>query len=187
MNAFMSLFGSPPTVVKPWRCNGCLHRFKFKAHASNHRRQTTSLHCKQRGFEKVVPPAPQRRNLFAQQVRNQEDEEKGMSEPEIENLSIEEIMLIDADAAIEESYQEELKSEVKEEADLQYEEAEAELKNEGSENGGGSRKGTQHTKPYKISMVIKKVTTLLADDESLSKKQACRLAAEEYSTSASSV
>ena len=110
-----------------------------------------------------------------------------MSEPEIENLSIEDIMLIYAEAAIEESYQEELKSEANEEADLEYEEAEAELKNQGSVNGSCSKRGTQHAKPYKISMVIKKVTTLLADDESLSKKQSCRLDAEEYHTTVSSV
>ena len=187
MNAFMSIFGSPPTVVKPWRCNGCLRRFKFKAHATNHRRQTTSLHCKQRGFEKVVPPASQIRNLFDRQVRNQQDEELSMSEPEIENQSVEDIMLIDAEAAIEESYQEELKSEANEEADLEYKEAEAELNNEDSVNGSSSKRGNQHAKPYKISMVIQKVTTLLADDESLSKKQACRMAAEEYHTSVSSV
>ena len=110
-----------------------------------------------------------------------------MSEPEIENLSVEDIMLNDVEAALEESYQNELESEVNDEEDGEDEGKEAESKNEGGVNASCCKKGSQHAKPYKISMVIKKVTTLLAADESLPKKQACRLVAEEFHTNVSTV
>ena len=48
--SFIDLFKQPKVIHKPYKCKHCYQRFRFKAHAVNHRRQTTNARCRDMGF-----------------------------------------------------------------------------------------------------------------------------------------
>ena len=60
--SFIDLFNQAPVISKPFRCKQCRKRFRLKAHAVNHQRQSTNARCREKGFENVdaVPSSPRR-------------------------------------------------------------------------------------------------------------------------------
>ena len=48
---FLALFRQPVAVPKPYVCRACRTRFRFKAHAANHKRQSSSIVCREKGLE----------------------------------------------------------------------------------------------------------------------------------------
>ena len=165
----MDLFRQPPSISKPFVCLACRARFRFKAHAVNHRRQTPSLSCRLQGFmcddDQTVPAIPVFSHPAAQNQQEEAVPQRNIViqgvEPEIrvmENKNVE------GDNEI-----------------LPFGE-EINLNEQAVKKQNLSRKGMMKCTPHKISSCLKRMEQILQSNEKLSKRAIAAKVAEEYST-----
>ena len=76
MSDFLSYFAQAKEVHKPWKCRGCVRRFKLKAHVANHVRQSRYVSCQRLGFENTDEHQSVQRSILESFSTNSDAEEE---------------------------------------------------------------------------------------------------------------
>ena len=179
--SFLSHFRQPAPVHKPWMCNSCRRRFKIKAHAANHQRQSCSVSCRSMGFSFVSSQAMESDNkesIVDDLVENNEvaGDNTGAQDSDAHQLG-------NSDCELDmESYTDDESNLAQEEHAIfpfgdDVDEMEQDVKKDNL-----SRKGSMKATPYKIDRCIRRMEDLSTTDESLSQRAIAVQVAREYST-----
>ena len=178
--SFLSQFNQAKPIIKPWKCCSCNRRFKQKAHAVNHQRQTSSLSCRAMGFcladeptadpesIEVVEPIQDRVDVVRDEV-----EESVLSADSMERIMSGEdrIDFVDNEGHI---------------AGTELPDVQCGLEDEKlglfMKEQRMSRKGTMKSTPFKISRCLRRMEELARQDDSLSQRSLSTKVAEEFST-----
>ena len=175
----MSYFKQPAPLVRPWKCRNSRKGFTLKAHAANHKKQSSSQGCRAMGFEHVVrSPSPVEREIS----------------PPIEHKFPEPVTAEESGVA-EGSGQNPHEMENEDNADdnngSNYPEQSGEILQFGDEDDTGdvdekkrrlSRKGCMKATPMKIAKCLRRMQELKEENPTMSQRTIAAKVAFEYST-----
>lgn len=184
MSDFLSHFAQAKEVHKPWKCLGCVRRFKLKAHAANHVRQSKHVSCQRLGFENTDKKQSAERSNFSFNSDAEEEKEIVSVEESVHALELGEPVDMKDDSEV---YDSMISGAGVNGDDIEEKSQSEEKEPEIVRRPRKSSQGKQHGRPYKISMVINRMEALLKSDRSISKKQACRVVSKEFGSTVSTV
>ena len=167
--SFMSLFVQAKSPNKPYKCRSCSKRFTMKAHAANHKKQSSSASCRRMGFIHVG----MLENSFISPRDVQQDSQIQGEVNEMEELEFEELK-IQNEPGVE--FNEDQVDEVLQIGD-ELESVVDALKQERL-----TRKGCMKATPFKIACCLRRMITLREEDSTMSNRAISVKVASEFST-----